>query len=161
MPWASLSGYYPGMSKRQAQMLGLKDCKSRGDREVRCLTAVQTRVQTLHALSTEVTFDVRTQKATRIEAHFDPDQYGTLVRELVSRFGEGTRGPSKTCFWDEWDKKDDYRVTVHICLQRVRHITERGAVVRLLHEPGRKAHFERLGKSQQRQVELAKSFNSK
>ena len=162
-PWAAISGYYPGMSKLQAKALGLQNCAPKSySSDIVCNPTKPLRIGSIESTSAEIVLDSKSGRATFIVVHFPESAGKPLLSEMQRVFGaeRGLHSPAG-CASGEWDRNDDYKMEINICLLTSRYVKTTGAHVSVRHLPGRRAALQRAAKAEQSRQEHLRSFNSK
>lgn len=168
--WASVEGYYPGMSKAAAKKAGLANCKSFLG-TVECTTPEPLKIGSITAISSRLEFDERSGVLEKIEVQFPAASFKTIASTISSQLGVPVakdsdyeaddwrrRGYSSSCgSVHVWHRKADDAVVV--CGESGR----RGGLTHLVADriKGRGKEWREAEAERKKDRQSADSFNSK
>ena len=155
------------MSKLRAQVVGLAGCEeTRYPGEVACNATRPVKVGALAATSATIFFDAKNERVSSIVATFDPNKAMELFKEMVDAFGQDTPvSPGRSCITTNWDRRDDYLVTLTACIKLSRYVKTKSLEIRIIFISNRKVKLENEERAKRRASQAsarrAQSYNSK
>lgn len=168
--WASVAGYYPGMTKESAKKAGLVECKSLLG-TVECKAPGSVRISDITSTSSRVALDEKTGRLEKVEFQFPDASYQTIVAAMVKQLGRPTaknyeyeaddwrrRGYASSCMSVTlWHRRGDDLVVV--CGESGR----RGGVTHVVAERvrGRGKEWGEAAAERAKSRQTTESFNSK
>lgn len=160
-PWATVGGYYPGMSKEAAKKVGLKECKEEYGR-VQCSPTGNVSLRSIASKDTSIYFNGAGSAVEKITLRFPSAEITDqqLQSAAESTFGTGHQysDGNSNCLRDfEWLREDDERV--HLCIATGSK-KWKSHYVELMWEPGLGKRLAKNKKNEQEKQKKLKGFNT-
>lgn len=111
-PWASVDGYFVGMSKERAMHIGLVACETIGG-DVTCMPAHPFAFTAVPPKKTALAFEVKSSRLKQIQISFSKEAFVPLEKELSARYGASDVSNDDSCARAfTWDHRSDYVITL-------------------------------------------------
>jgi hypothetical protein len=166
-PWSAIGKYYGGMSKAQAQKVGLTNCVPEDHFTVACKASAPVELAGISSYESRITLDARTGVVQSLSFRFDVSSEARLLAFMDNQYGEGKWGDLSTCRKRSWDRDDDNVVSFAACKDESRYLklSGFGVYVKSNYSNGRAAYNQKYAaiakKEKEKREQRAKSFESK
>lgn len=166
-PWSAIGPYYTGMSKAQAQKVGLTNCVQKDHFAVKCEASKPIEIAGNSSYESSISLDAKTGVVESMGFRFAVSSEEQILAFLDKQYGEGKWGNLSTCRNRSWDKDDDNVVSFAACKSESRYLKPSGfgVFVKSVYYKGRAAHNQKYAAIAKREKEArenrAKSFETR